>query len=72
MWCFFLFLFFKVLFIFREGKGKRERNIHVQEIHRSVVSCAPPTGDLAHNPDVCPEWESGWATLWFTGVPSIH
>ena len=23
-----------------------------------VASCAPPTGDLAHNPGMCPEWES--------------
>ena len=22
-----------------------------------VASCAPPTGDLAHNPGVCSEWE---------------
>ena len=23
-----------------------------------VESCAPPTGDLAHNPGMCPNWES--------------
>ena len=22
-----------------------------------VASCAPPTGDLAHNPGMCPDWE---------------
>ena len=22
-----------------------------------VASGAPPTGDLAHNPDMCPDWE---------------
>ena len=25
--------------------------------HRWVVSCTPPTGDLAHNPGICPDWE---------------
>ena len=29
------------------------------EKHQCVVaSCVPPTGDLAHNPGVCPDWES--------------
>ena len=23
-----------------------------------VASCAPPTGDLAFNPCMCPDWES--------------
>ena len=28
------------------------------EKHQCVVaSCAPPTGDLAHNPGMCPDWE---------------
>ena len=37
-----------------EGREKeRER-----EKHQCVVaSCAPPTGDLAHNPGMCPYWE---------------
>ena len=27
--------------------------------HQCVVaSCAPPTGDLARNPGMCPDWES--------------
>ena len=25
-----------------------------------VVSHAPPTGDMACNPGMCPEWESNW------------
>ena len=43
------FIFLKILFIiFREG-----------EKHQYVVaSHTPPTGDLAHNPDMCPDWES--------------
>ena len=29
--------------------------------HQGVVaSCAPPTGDLAHNPGMCPDWELNW------------
>ena len=46
-----------VLFFFkrergREGEGEGEK-------HQCVVaSHAPPTGDLAHNPGMCPNWES--------------
>ena len=56
---FFVF-FFKTLFLERgEGREKvRERNIDVQEIQQSVASCTPQTGDLAHNPGMCPDWES--------------
>ena len=49
------FLFFKrfYLFIFR-GEGR--------EIGRETSMCgclshAPPSGDLAHNPGMCPDWE---------------
>ena len=42
-----------------EGREeKRERNIDVQEKHRSVASLTPPTGNPAHNPGMCPDWES--------------
>ena len=38
----------------RGRKGEREG-----EKHRCMVaSCAPPTGDLACNPGMCPDWES--------------
>ena len=49
------FLFFKrfYLFIFREGKGGRKRG----KYQFVVASCAPPTGDLAHNPGMCPDQE---------------
>ena len=52
--------FFKIifihLFIFREGKGERDG-----EKHQCVVaSHVPPTGDLACNPGMCPDWESNW------------
>ena len=48
-------LFLKILFIFRERgeEGERER-----EKHQCVVaSHRPPTGDPAHNPGMCPDWE---------------
>ena len=36
------------------GEGKREG-----EKHQCVfASCVSPTGDLAHNPGMCPDWES--------------
>ena len=50
-----LFFFLKSLFIFREmGKeGEREG-----EKHQCVGSSrVPPTGDLACNPGMCPDWE---------------
>ena len=40
-------------FFFRQWEGKEKG-----EKHQCVVaSCAPPTGDLAHNPGMCPDWE---------------
>ena len=47
---------FKILFIYfeREGKGGEREG----EKHQCVVaSHVPPTGDLAHNPGMCLEWE---------------
>ena len=41
------------LCIFRKKEGDREG-----EKHQCVVaSCIPPTGDLAHNPGMCPDWK---------------
>ena len=41
------------MYLFLERKeGERERNSSV------VYSHAPPTGDLAYNPGMCPNWES--------------
>ena len=38
-----------------EKKGKREGEKHVQD---GSVSCyTPPTGDLAHNAGISPDWE---------------
>ena len=57
----FFTLFFKrfhfYLFIFREGKGERKK-----ERERNINVWLPltwlPTGALAHNPGLCPDWES--------------
>ena len=48
-------LFFKdFIQLLLERKGKRQG-----EKHQCVVaSTVPPTGDLAHNPGMCPDWES--------------
>ena len=54
----FLLLFFLrfYLFIFRERGRERKRE---GEKHQCVVaSCTPPTGGLACNPGMCPDWES--------------
>ena len=47
------------IYILERGEGRKgERE---EEKHQCVVaSCAPPTGDLAHNPGMCPDWESNW------------
>ena len=45
------------LFLFLERGRWRERNIDVPEIHRLVASHMSPTGDLACNPDMCPDQE---------------
>ena len=33
------------------------------EKHRSVASHTTPTGDLACNPGMCPDWGSNWQSL---------
>ena len=56
------------LFIFREGKGGREG-----EKHQIVVaSHAPPIGDLACDPGMCPRLRIEPVTLWFIGQHSLH
>ena len=47
---------FICLFSERGREGEREG-----EKHQCVVaSCVPPIGNLARNPDMCPDWESSW------------
>ena len=38
----------------REGEREGEKEPCV------FASRTPPTGDLAHNPGMCPDWESNW------------
>ena len=43
--------------LFRETGREKER----ERKHQCVVaSRAPPTGDLARNPGMCPDWELNW------------
>ena len=50
----FFFKFYLLIFRERGREGEREGEKH----QGVVVSCVPPTGDLAHNPGMCPDWES--------------
>ena len=44
-----------LIFYFQRGKeGERGGEKH----QYVVASCVPPTGDLALNPGMCPDWES--------------
>ena len=53
-----LFLKRFYLFIFRErGRGGEREGEKNQCV---VASHVPPTGDLAHNPGMCPDWELNW------------
>ena len=58
------FKIFSIYFLFRgsrrEGERERGRNINVREKHCSGASCAPPPGDQAHNPGMCPHRELIW------------
>ena len=51
-------MYFKIfyLFIFRERGREGEREGEKQQ--SVVASCVPPTGDLACNLGLCPDWES--------------
>ena len=42
--------------MFRETGRERERE--GEKLQCVVVSHTPPTGDLACNPGMCPDWES--------------
>ena len=55
---------FIYLFLERGREGEREG-----EKHQCVVaSHVPPTGDLARNPGMCPDWELNWRPLGFRPV----
>ena len=46
--------YFIYLCLERGREGEREGEKH----QCAVVSHSTPTGDLAHNPGLCPDWES--------------
>ena len=68
--------FLRFYFFLERGEGRekeRERNIHVWEIHQSVAPRTHLTGDLAHNPGLCPDWESNqWSFSSKAGQHLIH
>ena len=55
----FIYLFLRFnLFIFGERGREGERGGKKHQC--MVASGASPTGDLACNPGICPDWESNW------------
>ena len=56
------------LFLERGREGEKEGKKH----QCVIVSHAPPTGDLACIPVMCPRLGIKPVTLWFTGLHSIH
>ena len=57
---FFVFLLYFYLFVCLFISRERGREVEREgEKHQCVVaSHVPPTGDVAHNPGMCPDWES--------------
>ena len=56
------FFFLKTLFMREQGK---ERNINQLSLpmERNINQLSlpqPPSGGLAHNPGMCPDWEPNW------------
>ena len=51
-----IYIFKDFIYLFLEKREGREGEKH----QRVVASRAPPTGDLACNPGMCPDWESNW------------
>ena len=51
---FIYFYFYFILFLERERKGEREG----EKQQCVIASCTCPSGDLACNPGMCPDWES--------------
>ena len=59
-------MFKDFIYLFLErGEGREE------EKHQYVVaSHVAPIGDLAHNPGMCPDWESNWRP--FGSQPALN
>ena len=52
-----LFCFYRLYLFLERGEGREKEG----EKHQCVfASRVPPTGDLACNPGMCPDWESNW------------
>ena len=58
------YYFLKYLFLERGREGEREAEKH----QYVLASHAPPSGDLAYNPGLCPDWGIRLLTLWFAAV----
>ena len=43
----------------REEEREGEKHC-VRETSTGCLSHMPATGDLAHKPEMCPDWESNW------------
>ena len=52
--------FLKILFIYFQRKEKGGRKRGGETSMCGFLSCTPPTGDLAGNPGMCPDWELNW------------
>ena len=51
-------LFFKLIYLFTFREREREGEREGEKYQCGDVSHTSPTGDLAHNPRMCPDWES--------------
>ena len=51
---FFIYLFLER----RKGRGKGKENEKERNINVWLPVMSSPTGDLDHNPGMCPDWES--------------
>ena len=58
-------VFKNILFYFIFREREREGDREGEKPHCVVASQAPPTGDLACNPGMCPDWESNWRPFGF-------
>ena len=65
---FYYFFYFRFDLIFEREEGReKEREKYQCVVASHVVS----TGDLAHNPGTCPDWESNWQPM-VCSLHSIH
>ena len=58
-----IFIYFFKDFIYLFSRERRKKGEREGEKHWSVASCMPPTGDLAGNPGMFPDWELNWQPL---------